>query len=447
MDGDGDPAAADANAYSTVFGGRAHTADAMTGLMGCPAADGCTGYELTADLTFPDTGAFSSWAPIAGAFTAAFDGKGHSISRLNIASATGGGLFANLGSGGVIRNLGLLNPVVAGAGANENIRALVGFIQAGGQVDTSFVAGGRVTASGADARAGGLVGLNGGRIRASYSTAAVTAAGNPAGLRLGGLVGHGLGGQIIASYAAGPVTPGAGTGVHAGGLVGRSDGAADTATDSYCDLEAAGLSGCLGARVGGSTAAAAGYDASDLQSPTGYAAIYANWNLDLDGDPATDDDPWDFGTAQNYPLLKIDQDGDGSAACEEFSGQPCYREPGPPAYHPAHDHPEIYRNGRYAMSVSCAVRNRWQGGALTTAALTFDLGHYTRPLTLVLSLWDGDVFRTLQSQGIAMPELRREGQTATVEIATDPAQTRFRLDSEYGLNLVLGYADCRTDDP
>ena len=36
---------------------------------------------------------------------------------------------------------------------------------------------------------------------------------------------------------------------------------------------------------------------------------------------------------------------------------------------------------------------------------------------------------------------------ATVEVVTEPAKTRFRLDGPYGLNLVLGYADCHTDDP
>ena len=100
------------------------------------------------------------------------------------------------------------------------------------------------------------------------------------------------------------------------------------------------------------------------------------------------------------------------------------------------------------MATSCAVQTTGTGDdAVSTSTLTFDLGDYTRPLTLALSLWDGTHFRSLQSQGISMPELRQEGQTATVEVVTDPAQTRFRLDSEYGLNLVLGYADCHTDDP
>ena len=49
-----------------------------------------------------------------------------------------------------------------------------------------------------------------------------------------------------------------------------------------------------------------------------------------------------------------------------------------------------------------------------------------------------------------MPHLERDGQRATLRVATDPAQTRFLLDGRpNGLrqNLLLGYADCRTDDP
>ena len=99
------------------------------------------------------------------------------------------------------------------------------------------------------------------------------------------------------------------------------------------------------------------------------------------------------------------------------------------------------------MVVSCAVQLAWTDAGVTTATLNFHLGLYTRPVTLTLSLWDGAHFRTLQSQGLPTPQLQRDGRIATVQIATDPAQTRFRLDSEYGLNLVLGYADCRTDDP
>ena len=444
LNGDGDPATGEDDPYLAGFPGRE---TAAAGRMGCPNT--CAGYELTADLTFPAAGPLASWTPL-GTYTAAFDGRGHSIRGLNITASSGdAGLFATLGANGVIRNVGLLNPVVANSGTAQNTGALAGQILAGGGIDTSYVSGGRVAVSGLGARGGGLAGLSSGRIRASYSTAAVTHSGNPNSLSLGGLVGYHASAEIIASYAAGPVTPGAGSNLNAGGLVGASEGQSDTLTNSYCDTGATQRTACIGAYVSGSTATAAAISTASLQRFTGYESIYANWNIDL-SDPAdgVGDDPWDFGTERHYPLLKVDKDGDGRATCREFSGQPCYRAPAPPPYNPAHDHPEIYTNPRHQMATSCAVQTTGEGDAAqTTSTLTFNLGDYTRPITLALSLWDGTHFRSLQSQNISMPELRQDGQTATVEVVTDPAQTRFRLDSEYGLNLVLGYADCHTDDP
>ena len=65
----------------------------------------------------------------------------------------------------------------------------------------------------------------------------------------------------------------------------------------------------------------------ELQTPAGYTGIYASWNLDLDnsdgdGDATTGgDDPWDFGTASDYPALRGDFDGDGTATWQEFGTQ------------------------------------------------------------------------------------------------------------------------------
>ena len=75
---------------------------------------------------------------------------------------------------------------------------------------------------------------------------------------------------------------------------------------------------------------------TELQTPTAYGTstdIYVNWNIDVDdgldvgvdngtadGD-ATADDPWDFGTATQYPVLKVDFNGDGTATAAEFGTQ------------------------------------------------------------------------------------------------------------------------------
>ena len=130
------------------------------------------------------------------------------------------------------------------------------------------------------------------------------------------------------------------------------------------------------------------------------------------------------------------------------STAPGQREEEEPPYDPAAAHPEIYENARFRLSASCAVQTIGAGAdAARVSTITFNLGSYTREVSLAVSLWDGFRFSSLPSQGLPSPEFVRHAQTAAVEITTDPAQTRFRLDTQYGGNLVLGYADCSTDDP
>ena len=145
---------------------------------------------------------------------------------------------------------------------------------------------------------GGLSGWNGGTIRASYSSASVEAGGT--GATVGGLVGNMNGGAIIASYAAGAVTGAGATAI--GGFVARVTGAGSAITDSYCDTGAAGQANCIGAQSSGAAVAAAGHSSTTLQTPVGYTGIYANWNLDLDGDTFPDY-LWNFGATTTYPTL------------------------------------------------------------------------------------------------------------------------------------------------
>ena len=114
-------------------------------------------------------------------------------------------------------------------------------------------------------------------------------------------------------------------------------------------------------------------------------------------------------------------------------------------YDPAADHPEIYQNERYEMAASCQVQ-RGADGAAESATVTIDLGSYRSPVILHLSLWSGEAYYSYESQGIAMPAVASGDQTLTFRVTTDPAQTRFRLDSvSPTTNLVLGYADCHDD--
>ena len=360
LDGDGAPASANANDYALAFPNPA------TG-MGCPitATDAddndCLGYELTADLDFnTDTTGSSAavvdssdaywnggagWVPIGSdasastQYSATFDGDGHTISNLFISrnSTNHVGLFGATSATSAVRNVGLEGASVTGnAYTGALIGSVYGAVEAAystGSVNGNGYVGGLVaslsggsssiqrgysTASvtGSTGRIGGLVGSSsgGGQIKASYATGAVRGIDY-----VGGLAGDSdSNGGITASYATGAVSSSASpAGTNLGGLAGRNTG---TITNSYWNVTTTGIADDNNADTG------EGKTTSDLQSPTqtnGYAGIYANWNLNLDS-TAGGDDPWDFGTASQYPALKADFNRDGvkSAADGDFGRQP-----------------------------------------------------------------------------------------------------------------------------
>ena len=153
--------------------------------------------------------------------------------------------------------------------AREKVGGLVGENRA--DIVGNYATG---SVSGTD-KVGGLAGETQGDITASYATGRVTG-----DFRVGGLVGigHSL---ITASYATGTVSGSS----PVGGLIGTNFGGV---IDSYWDTVASGQSLSDGGQ---------GQPTSELQSPTGYTGIYANWNVN-------DSDPWDFGTSNQYPVLK-----------------------------------------------------------------------------------------------------------------------------------------------
>ena len=63
-----------------------------------------------------------------------------------------------------------------------------------------------------------------------------------------------------------------------------------------------------------------GKPTTKLQASMGYTDLYANWNIDGDGDEAMDN-PWDFGGPNDYPKLQVDFNGDGKATAREFGSQ------------------------------------------------------------------------------------------------------------------------------
>lgn len=230
------------------------------------------------------------------------------------------------------------------SGRASHMGGLVGS-QTGGVIRDSSATG---TVSGSSRNVGGLAGSNSGTIAASFATNSVTATN---ALSVGGLVGQNGGpytrghGSIIACYARGNVSgrgdvgglvgenygsirftystgnvSGTGRGVNGGrvgGLVGRNEWRNHSrdyaiATDSYWNADDTdrefGVSYPDDANNNnvvdsGETNTLPGQTESALQSPTHYTGIYADWDVDVDGDNVADD-PWDFGTGSDYPELR-----------------------------------------------------------------------------------------------------------------------------------------------
>ncbi len=323
---------ADAQAYYAAF------SEPEQG-MGC--ADDCYGYELTEDLDFDtnkngraDAGdaywnGGAGWNPIRGriissfglhlitsGFAATFEGNGHTIANLYInRNVTAVGLFGAAYSR-AIRNVGIVNANVTG---QSSVGALAGIKL--GDLSGSYATG-RV--SGQDG-VGGLVGSHRGSIAASYATTQVSGQNN-----VGGLIGSNYLGTVIACYATGRVS---GT-ANVGGLVGLNS-SDDEVIASYATGHVSGVSnvgGLIGDNQGtasnsywdmstsGQTTGTAGQTTAQLQSPTDYSGMYADWNVDLDGG-GTADDPWDFGLSDEYPVLAVDFDGNEDVTWKEFGYQ------------------------------------------------------------------------------------------------------------------------------
>ena len=201
---------------------------------------------------------------------------------------------------------GIVSSYASGRVSGERVvGGLVGF---GGDITSSYASG---SVSGGSA-IGGLVG-NGGDITSSYASGSVSG-----GSTVGGLVGF-KEGFIRNSYAVGVVT---GTKV-VGGFVGLNEDSADIEI-SYWNTEISAQSVGVGE---GSDAGVAGKTTAELQEPTDYTGIYAEWLTDLDNadedyDETTGMDAiWDFGTSSQYPELKADLDDSGHASWWEFGPQ------------------------------------------------------------------------------------------------------------------------------
>ena len=226
-----------------------------------------------------------------------------------------------------------------------------------GRVSVSYATGNVIGAG--VGRLGGLIGVMQGPSFANYATGNVSGSGtgtgatDPLSLKLGGLIGQMtlLSGEYLrSSYATGNVS-GSGTGVKAGGLIGivtvadinsitavyaigavSNTSTGTTATgglaaeqpstvtsmaNSYWDTQTTEQTTTAGTIAGPSSSTTGGQTTSALQTPTGYTGIYTTWNQNLDGQ-AGNDDPWNFGAADQYPVLKYA----GLDATAQFQLQP-----------------------------------------------------------------------------------------------------------------------------
>ena len=325
-----------ATAYFEAF------TDGGGGSLACGGLLGCVGYELNADLDFDTDGSGDAdagdaywndgagWLPIGdssdsfSSFAAIFEGNGRTITNLFIDSSENDiGLFGATRSGAVysavIRNLELVSVLVTGT---DNVGGLVG--SNGGAVSGCFATG---EVSGDD-DVGGLVGdnLDGGSVSASYSTVQVT--GDD---RVGGLAGSNRG-EVTAAYATGRVVGD----FEAGGLIGRNSGDVNVSYATGLISGRSTIGGLIGWNASGGGVTDSYWDSdtsgrttgfsgqakttAELQLPTAASGIYSAWNVDLDGD-GMNDDPWDFGTSSQYPVLSVDTNGIGGATWQEFGRQ------------------------------------------------------------------------------------------------------------------------------
>ena len=183
------------------------------------------------------------------------------------------------------------------------VGGIVGYNEARAQVDNSYAYVG-ITAS---AQAGGLAGLNDGLVRLTHVAGHMDVS-NLAG----GLIGVNQStGSIEASYStltllSNPGIPGGAVGVNTARV-----------SAVVWDIDRAGTNLSI---ASGTDEGAQGYSSLEMTGSGDYQTVYVGFNLDLNGD-AVPEDPWDFGTPGEYPLLRADWDGDEQETAAEFGSQ------------------------------------------------------------------------------------------------------------------------------
>ena len=284
-----------------------HATGAVSGSIRVGGLAGRNGGTISfSHATGAVSGSRNSVGGLAGVNTSDGTISGSHATGAVMGSSLVGGLAGSNSSGGTII-ASYATGTVTGSSFSTYVGGLAG--SSNGTISTSYATG---AVMGHD-QVGGLVGSNFGSIGGSYATGAVSGGSN-----VGGLIGRNSGVRLVgASYAVGRVSGDA----NVGGLIGSNTG---QVTAGFWDSQTSGQ----GTGVGdGEPTGAVGKTTAELQGPTGYTGIYSAWLIDLDDadrdrDPETGIDQfWDFGTSSQYPALKADFDGDGTATWQEFGSQ------------------------------------------------------------------------------------------------------------------------------
>jgi hypothetical protein len=177
-------------------------------------------YVLAKDISLKSGDGVDSsegWAPI-GTFTGIFNGNGHKIADLwiNRTSADNVGLFGNVSSNAVIKNLSVEIDGVNGINAGSEVGGIAGYVNGNGLIVNSAVTGGNITGT---ANVGGIAGgiYENANITNSYATVNISGIQN----YIGGVVGNAEDKTVITkTYSTGAVSGRSSV----GGIVGYADG-------------------------------------------------------------------------------------------------------------------------------------------------------------------------------------------------------------------------------
>jgi hypothetical protein len=213
-------------------------------------------YKLMESITLPEPSATeNNWTPIAkvgsvnNTFTGSFDGNNHTITgiRFNVLTGTNHGFMANLGEGGEVKDLGLVDFRIPNTTSGSWIGGIAG--DSGGTIINCYVTTDESSFFRVGGASGGIAGRNqgAGTIKNSYYSGRLVGTGND----VGGIAGQNQG-LVEDCYVIGEVTSNADS---VGGIVGwnRDTTPAPVVRNSYATSAVSGVNnvgGIVGANIG-----------------------------------------------------------------------------------------------------------------------------------------------------------------------------------------------------